>query len=488
MKNLLILLLSILISFNTYGEETKLDFSIDTFCDISPKVQVRNGLFYLPNKQKPYSGENICVYLLNGQYYSQGKIKNGLRHGTWSFWQENGQISKQINYEDGNRDGKETWWDENGQKSEEVNYKDGTLVSKTKFTYHENGQIDQETTIKNGKQTSWDENGQIQSEDNYKDGTLVYSTIYSYYESGPIKNVWNRKGDKYSGNWTKDGKDTEWYENGQMQSEENYKDSIPDGKWTWWHENGQIDQEITLKDGKCISEECNLFICWETDGQFRDEILYLSNETEPFTGKSLCLYENGQIKDRVMVKDGIPVGKFTFWYENGQIDQETTIKDGKRDGKHTTWDENGQIQSEENYKDDTLVYSTNYYYYESGQIKNVWNSKGDIYSGNWTKDGKDTVWYENGQIQSEKHYKDDKKDGKHTTWYENGQIQSEENYKNDKLDGKFTFWYENGQKSGEGNTKDGKPDGKQTTWEEDGQILEEAIYKNGESISRTTIN
>jgi hypothetical protein len=71
MKKLLVLLLSLLISFTSYGEEEELDFSLDTFCDQSPKAQVRNGLFYLPNQEEPYSGENLCVYLSNGQYYSR---------------------------------------------------------------------------------------------------------------------------------------------------------------------------------------------------------------------------------------------------------------------------------------------------------------------------------------------------------------------------------------------------------------------------------
>ena len=81
MKKLLILLFSLLISFNSYGE-VELDFSFDSFCKESPKVQIRDNLYYLPNKEKPYSGENICVYLSNGQYYSQGEIYKGLRHGT----------------------------------------------------------------------------------------------------------------------------------------------------------------------------------------------------------------------------------------------------------------------------------------------------------------------------------------------------------------------------------------------------------------------
>ena len=111
MKKLLILLFSILIAScidtdidtdTTILEDySKLDFSSDAFCEESPKVEVRDGLFYLLNQQEPYSGENICVYLLNGQYYSQGEMKNGLKHGTWNLWYENGQKESQRNYKDG---------------------------------------------------------------------------------------------------------------------------------------------------------------------------------------------------------------------------------------------------------------------------------------------------------------------------------------------------------------------------------------------------
>ena len=116
MKKLLILLFTLLISLNSYGE-VELDFSSDTFCDQSPKVQVRDGLFYLPNQQKPYSGENLCVYLSNGQYYSQGEIKKGLRDGKWTEWYEN------------------------GQKEWEENFKDGDLVKRIQFIYYDNNQI-----------------------------------------------------------------------------------------------------------------------------------------------------------------------------------------------------------------------------------------------------------------------------------------------------------------------------------------------------------
>ena len=43
---------------------------------------------------------------------------------------------------------------------------------------------------------------------------------------------------------------SDYYSNGQIKSELNYKDYKRDGKWTWWYENGQIQSEANWKDGK----------------------------------------------------------------------------------------------------------------------------------------------------------------------------------------------------------------------------------------------
>ena len=79
-----------------------------------------------------------------------------------------------------------------------------------------------ETSVSDNKVTSWWKNGQIKSEENYKDGKL-------------------------------DGKWTMWHENGQIKLEANYKDDKLDGKVTNWNENGQILLELNYKDGKLVS-------------------------------------------------------------------------------------------------------------------------------------------------------------------------------------------------------------------------------------------
>jgi len=110
-----------------------------------------------------------------------------------------------------------------------------------------------------------------------------------------------------------------------------------------------------------------------------DGLVYLPNETKPFTGMFVDWHPNGQKKDEVNYIDGWAVGTRTVWYNNAQKKKESNYIDGKEDGKYTQWYENG------------------------------------------------TKWIE-------QYYKDGKKDGKYTRWDLNGTKAEESNY----IDGKKT--------------------------------------------------
>lgn len=73
--------------------------------------------------------------------------------------------------------------------------------------------------------------------------------------------------------------------------------------------------------------------------------------------------------------------------------------------------------------------------------------------------------------------------GPYKRWYENGQLQLECGYKNDKLEGPYKWWYGNGKLSVEHGYKDGKLEGPYKSWHENGQISkEECEYEGGELI------
>ena len=198
-------------------------------------------------------------------------------------------------------------------------------------------------------------------------------------------------------------------------------------------------------------------ICFDTDAQTINGIIFLQDLNELYTGNNLCEYTSGQVKSKGYIKDGKLIGKVTNWHENGQIFSEEYYKDGKKDGKWTEWYENGQIFSEGNYKDGKK--DDKWTYWQKNDQK-IWLD-GQIFSEEYYLEGNlvgetKYSYHENGQILSEEYYKDGKKDGKWTEWYENGLKWLDRNYKNGKRDGKWTEWYANGLIKLEENYKDGK--------------------------------
>jgi len=186
MKKLLVLLFSILISFNSYGLFGLFE---ETICP-ETDAQIRNDLYYLPNTTKPFTGNILCEFIKRSNYEvisATGKVKKGKL------------FSQTI-----------TWYD----KDRKI-YR---VLDTTKFSKTNNLPL-------SGKESTFYENGQIKTEENFKDGKLY-------------------------------GLQTEWYENGQKAAEGYAKDDALEGKATYWNESGQIDKEAIFKNGKCISGDC----------------------------------------------------------------------------------------------------------------------------------------------------------------------------------------------------------------------------------------
>ena len=209
MKKLLLLLSSILISLNSYG-----GWFDKTICYVKDG-QVRNGVIYLPNKTKPFTGNNLCK---GKDSLARGKIKNGMKDGKWLLWDFKNKMI--LNYKDGKLDGKNTEWYDNGNKKEETDFKDDKI---------------------DGKEIYWDERGQKRSEGNYKDGK-------------------------------KDGNYTEWYDNGLKKYDINFKDEKKDGEYKKWDDAGKTIWKLVFKDDRCVdyslsdySFGCEGWMAWNSE-------------------------------------------------------------------------------------------------------------------------------------------------------------------------------------------------------------------------------
>ena len=235
----------------------------------------KNGVMYLPNSDKPYTGEVFTNYSTGEKEY-QGTYEKGLLV-SYSYLNKDGSVKEPINYETTliERDGVFYTKDTNkpysgqvfslndvGKKKEEGILKDGKMISKTEWEWYNNGQKESEETFKDGKRdglgTWWYENGQKKDEFTWKDGKV--DGTWKWYRSNGTK--------MKEGNWKDsklDGLCIEWYENGRKKIKGINKDGRRDGLWTWWYENGQKKEEVTFKDGEMISGKK-----WNKDGSVKE--------------------------------------------------------------------------------------------------------------------------------------------------------------------------------------------------------------------------
>jgi len=127
-----------------------------------------------------------------------------------------------------------------------------------------------------------------------------------------------------------DGFHTNFWPNGQKESEGNYKSQKKEGRWIEWHENGQKCSEgayLKVKTGS-----------WRW--AFKTEPKYEKKE-----GLWTVWHSNGNKETEGSYKDGELEGKYTLWYKNGQKELECNYSFSKLYGKHTEWYENGNKKS-----------------------------------------------------------------------------------------------------------------------------------------------
>ena len=204
MKKLLVLLFSILISFNSYS------FFHKNVC-VETDAQERGGIIYLPNETKPFSGKNLCKYE-NGQNKSKGKVKDGKLDGKWTAWYENGQKESEGNFTD-----------------------DGTSTSKT-------NQIGYSQFIQNVKQGNV---SNVKIAGSNISGVTSLGEKFETYNPGDLGLMGDLLNYCVSVQATPPG-GYRYLINGDL-----------DGKWTYWSENGQISSERIYKNGECISGDCD---------------------------------------------------------------------------------------------------------------------------------------------------------------------------------------------------------------------------------------
>lgn len=234
---------------------------------------------------------------------------------------------------------------------------DGTV-----FSHHENGQVKTSGNYEKGLKEGL-------FEEFYDNGQLLYSVNYfmgekegvekTYFENGNIHFISNYKNNLLTG-----VKET-YFENGQMNLKEKYKDGVLEDI-TRFNQSGDeiltisfyIDgnyarslsksSEVILKIGDNIIREGKI----EGDGVWK----YLKRSTgEPFTGFINNYKDNGQLRDRGYIENGMLHGVIESFHDNEVIKERLNMYDGKIEGLYETFHENGNLKQKKCYQNDEEV-------------------------------------------------------------------------------------------------------------------------------------
>jgi hypothetical protein len=114
-------------------------------------------------------------------------------------------------------------------------------------------------------------------------------------------------------------------------------------------------------------------------------------------------------------------------------------------------------------------------YYECGQLNYERCFKNGKPIGTWKS------WFQNGYSKEDiPHDLNGMKNGIYRIWHENGNLFTEMMFVNDILNGINRRWYENGNLQFEGDYENGKQKGLTKIWDEEGKIISELFYLGNE--------
>jgi antitoxin component YwqK of YwqJK toxin-antitoxin module len=146
-------------------------------------------------------------------------------------------------------------------------------------------------------------------------------------------------------------------------------------------------------------------------------------------------YEPNQVVEQGKYNNSRKQGLWTKFFASGKTKSEIEYKNSRPNGAYKTYFENGQLEEEGSWKNNRNT-STFKRYYENGQV-----SQDFEFATTGKRDGRQTYFYENGQVMIEA----DVESGKEKfvkEFYEDGSVKAEKNFVDGKLDAANTKVYE----------------------------------------------
>lgn len=282
---------------------------------------------------------SFTLHFPDGKTKGKVKISDRRRDGLEEYYFPNGKLKSQQTFISGNAQGKNTEWDYDGKLVEVKNYCMNELDGK--YLGYENGKISvtDDYVLGNNKgiYREYHPNGKLYRQINVESGNRQGSSDYFAPDS-----TW-----MYSAQFRDDVFCNITYLDNQGKLHKNEQIDKTTKEIVCYYKNGKV--AACLPYSNCIFNGKN--INYYSNGQPLREINYVNDYRE---GQSKYYYETGKIKEVCGWLNGARHGHFTSFYANGQKETEGEYLSNKKQGKWLTYNETGKITQTLYYEDDEL--------------------------------------------------------------------------------------------------------------------------------------
>lgn len=331
-----------------------------SYWNFAGKLTERKSYVYLPDSNKSYLNGRWENYV-NGVLEKQSVYRLGKLHGALREYYNNGTLKEHTEYQYGLKCGREDRYHNNGQLSYSGTNK---IITKD----------DVQVSVRDGEWKYYLANGMVSAVYNFKDG------------------------------W-KEGRSLEYYPEGKLRLDVEYKKDKRHGKVMNWGLDGHLESQFT------VYEEI------EISGKKKTGVL---------DGDRLQYHPNGKLKSKESYQMGIKTGVWETFSEAGVIYSRMEYKDDVKTGKEQWFDKEGRLTMEVNYsgcKQDSVLVSC--------------------------KEGMQRTW-KNGVLTSESVFVNNTEDGIRRSWFEDGRLMSVYGVKDGVFNGPFEEYWKNGKLKSKG--------------------------------------
>lgn len=437
-------------------------------------------------------------------YYKDGTLKStgfktaGLSDSLWVFYDHEGRISWKYYYENDKKNGCAQRFDTTGYLSEEVFYIDDVIQGE-KDWYYPSGELKRTVFFVEGKESGqafeYSEEGVIITEEIYENGYLKDRETYNRLdENGKRTGIWR-----------------EYYNDGTLKSESNYKEGQKFGISKYYNQKGKLldiqdmtsdstntrtdivliemykeyysAEKIKLIGGLSNGMKSGIYREYDREGNLINGYVY-ENDTLVSEGMILFdgtyegdwkdYYYSGKIQATGIYKTGIKTDMWIYYYPSGKKEQEGKYKNNMPFGTWTWYYPNGQIKRTENYNAYGNLEGTMTEYDSLG--KEI--ARGDYYNG--MQEG--PWFYQVGDHKEVGSFAQGRPDGLWQHYYLNGKLAFSGAFDEGEPKGKHIWYHQNGIKKATGKYLGGVKHGIWRTYDKMGEVTEEIQYKNGEVI------